>query len=106
MPFLPPPYRSEWGVRRALDKLIFPWGKRVDYRNCQIPHHAPLIPNWRRWGMIIINRCIIIITVRDIAILQKYIDIFAGTFGFWLLGYAISGNTNEPVLGEEQDYIF
>lgn len=42
----------------------------------------------------------------DIAILQKYIDIFAGTFGFWLLGYAISGNTNELALGEEQDYVF
>ena len=55
--------------------------------------------------MIIINRCIIIITVCDIAILQKYIDIFAGTFGFWLLGYAISGNTSEPALGEEQDSV-
>ena len=42
----------------------------------------------------------------DIAILQKYIDIFAGTFGFWLFGYAISGNTNALVIGEEQDYVF
>ncbi len=38
--------------------------------------------------------------------MQKYIDIFAGTFGFWLFGYAISANTSESVLGEEQDYIF
>ena len=37
---------------------------------------------------------------------KKYIDIFAGTFGFWLLGYAISGNTDALVLGEDQDYIF
>ena len=37
---------------------------------------------------------------------QKYIDIFAGTFGFWLFGYAVSANTDRPVLGEEQDYIF
>ena len=37
---------------------------------------------------------------------QKYIDIFAGTLGFWLFGYAISANTNRSVLGEEQDYIF
>lgn len=37
---------------------------------------------------------------------QKYIDIFAGTIGFWLFGYAISANTDAPVLGEEQDYIF
>lgn len=38
--------------------------------------------------------------------LQKYIDIFAGTLGFWLFGYAISGNTDAAALGEEQDYIF
>ena len=37
---------------------------------------------------------------------QKYVDIFAGTLGFWLFGYAISGNTNAGVLGEDQDYIF
>ncbi|XP_064390496.1 ammonium transporter 2-like isoform X2 [Halichondria panicea] len=39
-------------------------------------------------------------------VLAKYIDIFAGTIGFWLFGYAISGNTDAGVLGEEQDYIF
>ena len=39
-------------------------------------------------------------------LLQKYIDIFAGTFGFWLFGYAVSANTDGKVLGEEQDYIF
>ena len=38
--------------------------------------------------------------------LQKYIDIFAGTFGFWLFGYAVSGNTDQGAVGEEQDYIF
>ena len=37
---------------------------------------------------------------------QKYIDIFAGTLGFWLFGYAISGNSNTFVLGEDQDFIF
>jgi len=26
--------------------------------------------------------------------------------GFWLFGYAISGNADTGVLGEEQDYIF
>ena len=39
-------------------------------------------------------------------VFQKYIDIFAGTFGFWLFGYAISANTDAPILGEAQDYIF
>ncbi|CAI8026356.1 Putative ammonium transporter 1 member 5 [Geodia barretti] len=39
-------------------------------------------------------------------VLAKYIDIFAGTFGFWLFGYAVSGNTDQGDVGEEQDYIF
>ncbi|CAI8027225.1 hypothetical protein GBAR_LOCUS15581, partial [Geodia barretti] len=39
-------------------------------------------------------------------VLAKYIDIFAGTFGFWLFGYAVSGNTDQGAVGEEQDYIF
>lgn len=39
-------------------------------------------------------------------VLAKYIDTFAGTFAFWLFGYAISGNTSQPALGEEQDFIF
>ena len=38
--------------------------------------------------------------------LQKYIDIFSGTLGFWLFGYAVSGNTDRPIAGEEQDFIF
>lgn len=38
--------------------------------------------------------------------IQKYIDIFAGTFGFWLIGYAVSANTDAFGLGEEQDFIF
>jgi len=39
-------------------------------------------------------------------VLAKYTDIFAGIMGFWLFGYAISGNADTGVLGEEQDYIF
>ena len=38
--------------------------------------------------------------------IQKYIDIFAGTLGFWLFGYAISANTDHAIAGEEQDFIF
>ena len=40
--------------------------------------------------------------------LKKYIDIFGGTLGFWLFGYALSGNANanDMVLGEDRDYIF
>ena len=37
---------------------------------------------------------------------QKYTDIFAGVVGFWLFGYAISGNSEMAITGEEQDYIF
>jgi Amt family ammonium transporter len=37
---------------------------------------------------------------------SKFCDFFAGTFGFWLFGYAISGNTDAVVMGAEQDYIF
>ena len=37
---------------------------------------------------------------------QKYVDTFASTISFWLLGYAISGNTSGSAVGEEQDYIF
>jgi Amt family ammonium transporter len=39
-------------------------------------------------------------------VLAKYIDIFSGTLGFWLFGYAVSGNTDRPIAGEEQDFIF
>lgn len=42
----------------------------------------------------------------EVLFCPKYIDIFAGTFGFWLFGYVISANTDAPILGEEQDYIF
>ena len=37
---------------------------------------------------------------------QKYVDIFGSTIGFWFFGYAVSGNTTNRILGEEQDYIF
>lgn len=39
-------------------------------------------------------------------VFQKYIDIFGGTIGFWLFGYALSGNADAKILGEAQDYIF
>ena len=38
--------------------------------------------------------------------IQKYVDTFASTIGFWLFGYALSGNTSGFVVGERQDYIF
>ncbi len=47
-----------------------------------------------------------VILIVAIPLSQKYIDIFAGTIGFWLFGYAISSNTDAGLLGEEQDYIF
>jgi len=37
---------------------------------------------------------------------QKYVDTFASTIGFWLFGYACSGNTSGFIAGEEQDYVF
>lgn len=42
----------------------------------------------------------------DTYVLQKYIDIFAGTLGFWLFGYAISANNGSKVLAEDQDFLF
>ena len=38
--------------------------------------------------------------------IQKYVDTFSSTIGFWLFGYAISGNTSGFAVGEEQDYVF
>jgi hypothetical protein len=39
-------------------------------------------------------------------VLAKYCDLFAGTLGFWLFGFAISGSTDAKILGAEQDFIF
>jgi Amt family ammonium transporter len=59
-----------------------------------------------RAGFLYVEMAFSITHKRRRVVLTKYCDLFAGTLGFWLIGFAFSGSTDAHVLGSEEDFIF